>query len=62
MKTLEIEIDNEVLFKLMLTAHEKDITLNELINNILSDYIKKYEGVHNDNEGEKIKKGSNSTE
>ena len=44
-----ITIDKDILFELMLMAHEQDITFNELINNILRDYIKTYEGINNDN-------------
>ena len=32
---IEIDIDKESLFTLMLMAHEQDITLNQLIQNIL---------------------------
>jgi predicted HicB family RNase H-like nuclease len=38
-ETIEIEIEEELLFQLMLRAHEKDITLNQLIENILREYI-----------------------
>jgi predicted HicB family RNase H-like nuclease len=38
-ETVEIEIEEELLFQLMLRAHEKDITLNQLIENILREYI-----------------------
>lgn len=38
-ETIEIEIEEEQLFQLMLRAHEKDITLNQLIENILREYI-----------------------
>lgn len=32
---LEIDIDKDTLFMLMLMAHEKDITLNQLVETIL---------------------------
>jgi predicted HicB family RNase H-like nuclease len=38
-ETIEIEIEEELLFQLMLRAHEQDITLNQLIENILREYI-----------------------
>jgi predicted HicB family RNase H-like nuclease len=38
-ETIEIEVEEELLFQLMLRAHEKDITLNQLIENILREYI-----------------------
>ena len=34
-----ISLDKEVLYKLMLMAHDRDITLNQLICVILRDYI-----------------------
>lgn len=34
-----ISFDKEVLYKLMLMAHNRDITLNQLIRVILRDYI-----------------------
>lgn len=38
-ETIEIEIEEELLYQLMLRAHERDITLNQLIENILREYI-----------------------
>ena len=38
-ETIEIEIEEELLYQLMLRAHEQDITLNQLIENILREYI-----------------------
>jgi predicted HicB family RNase H-like nuclease len=38
-ETVEIEIEEELLFQLMLLAHEKDITLNQLVENILREFI-----------------------
>lgn len=36
-----IDIPNDVLFQLMLTAHQQDITLNRLVENILRETIDK---------------------
>jgi hypothetical protein len=41
--TIEIELEDDLLFKLMLRAHEQDITLNQLIDQILREYIIEYE-------------------
>jgi hypothetical protein len=41
-ETIEIEIEEELLYQLMLRAHEQDITLNQLIENILREYIDQY--------------------
>ena len=38
-ETVEIEIEEELLFQLMLLAHEQDITLNQLVENILREFI-----------------------
>ena len=43
METIEINLEHDVLFNLMLMAHERDITLNQLINQILKDFIEKVE-------------------
>ena len=42
MVKIELELDNDLLFKLMLKAHERDLTLNQFINYILKDYINTY--------------------
>ena len=34
-ETIEIKLPKKLLYKLMLMAHEQDITLNQLIENIL---------------------------
>jgi predicted HicB family RNase H-like nuclease len=34
-----LNLDRDVLYQLMLVAHEQDITLNQLIENILKEYI-----------------------
>jgi hypothetical protein len=33
--TIELELENETLFDLFMAAHNQDITLNQLIENIL---------------------------
>jgi predicted HicB family RNase H-like nuclease len=38
-ETIEIEIEEELLYQLMLLAHERDITLNQLVENILREFI-----------------------
>ena len=35
-----LDLEQDLLYKLMLMAHERDITLNQLIETILSEYIK----------------------
>jgi NTP pyrophosphatase (non-canonical NTP hydrolase) len=34
-----IEFEEDVLFQLMLIAHERDITLNQLVNEVLREFI-----------------------
>ena len=41
--TVELNLDKELLFDLMLMAHERDITLNQLIEEALREFIKQYE-------------------
>ena len=41
--TIELNLDKELLFDLMLMAHERDITLNQLIEEALREFIKQYE-------------------
>lgn len=36
---VELDLDRDTLFQLMLTAHEQDITLNQLVENILRKVI-----------------------
>jgi hypothetical protein len=38
---IEIEIQEDILFTIMCIAHERDITLNQLVNETLKDYIKR---------------------
>ena len=40
MKEVEVELEEPVLFKLMLMAHENDITLNDLVGKALKDILK----------------------
>jgi predicted HicB family RNase H-like nuclease len=35
-----LDLDKDLLYELMLMAHERDITLNQLIETILTEYIK----------------------
>ena len=37
--SMEIDIDEDLLFQVMLLAHERDITLNQYINFILSEFL-----------------------
>jgi len=43
METIELELDEQELFELMKLAHEQDITLNQLINNILQQVVDQHE-------------------
>jgi predicted HicB family RNase H-like nuclease len=42
-ETIEIDLDHDLLFQLMLEAHNQDITLNQLVENILRKYIDEHE-------------------
>jgi hypothetical protein len=48
METIELELDNEELFTLMQLAHEQDITLNQLINNVLQQVVDQYKEPEDD--------------
>jgi hypothetical protein len=39
METIELDLDDNELFRLMRLAHEQDITLNQLINNVLQSVV-----------------------
>ena len=39
--TIQIDLEDELLFQLMLRAHEQDITLNQLVENILREFIER---------------------
>lgn len=41
-ETITINIEKELLYKLMLFAHEQDITLNKCIEMALLDYIEEH--------------------
>lgn len=43
MEKIDIEIEDAVLFRLMLLAHEADVTLNKYIEIVLSDYLEEME-------------------
>ena len=43
--TIEIDLDEDLLYQLMLRAHEHDITLNQMIERILREYLDKETGV-----------------
>jgi len=38
-ETVEIDIEQELLYQSMMLAHEQDITLNQMIERILREYI-----------------------
>jgi predicted HicB family RNase H-like nuclease len=42
-ETVEIDIEQELLYQIMLLAHERDITLNQMIEHILREYIARLE-------------------
>jgi predicted HicB family RNase H-like nuclease len=44
--TIQIDLPKEELFQLMLHAHEQDITLNQLVENILRKYIEETNNEH----------------
>ena len=39
MEEIEIDLPQEVLFTLMMEAHKRDITLNQLINDIIKENL-----------------------
>ena len=41
-ETIELHLDRKELYLLMLAAHERDITLNQLIEELLRQYIKEH--------------------
>ena len=41
--SIDIELEDAQLLKLALDAHEKDITLNQHMNEVLQQYIDEYE-------------------
>ena len=40
-----IELEQDLLYQLMLMAHEQDITLNQLIEKVLREYLDRETGV-----------------
>jgi predicted HicB family RNase H-like nuclease len=36
---IEVDLPDDVLFQLMLAAHKRDITLNQLVNDILREQL-----------------------
>lgn len=48
METIEVDLTDEEFLHLARCAHERDITLNELVNSILLQHLKEVElGAHN---------------
>ena len=43
MEEVEIDLDDETLFQLMLEAHRRNITFNKLVEEILLQEIEKHE-------------------
>lgn len=43
-----LNLNREELYQLMLYAHEQDITLNQLVENILRTYIEEYNNERTD--------------
>ena len=41
-ETIELRLEHEELYLLMLAAHERDITLNQLVEEVLRQYIKEH--------------------
>ena len=41
--TIKIDLEEDVLYQLMLRAHEQDITLNQLVDRILREFIDEHE-------------------
>ena len=39
---IELRLEREELYLLMLAAHERDITLNQLVEEVLRQYIKEH--------------------
>jgi predicted HicB family RNase H-like nuclease len=41
--TVEIELDREEWYQLMMMAHERDITLNQMVEQVLREAIAQYD-------------------
>lgn len=44
MTTIDLEIEDSLLFELMKRAHEADVTLNKYIEGLLTSYLDALEG------------------
>lgn len=44
---VEIDIDDELLLQLFMRAHEQNITLNQLVENLLTEFIKEHKEQEN---------------
>jgi hypothetical protein len=42
---VEVDINDKILFNLMLLAHKENITLNKLCNNIIKKYLENQNGL-----------------
>lgn len=40
--SVEVELDREEWYQFMMLAHERDITLNQLVEKILRDFIREH--------------------
>lgn len=40
---VEVDLSDETILKLALLAHDRDITLNQMCNALLKDYIQEHE-------------------
>jgi hypothetical protein len=43
--TVELDLENDLLFELMLEAHRQDTTLNKLIEKILREFVEQQQTV-----------------
>ena len=43
--TVELDLENDLLFELMLEAHRQDTTLNKLIEKILREFVEQHRTV-----------------
>jgi hypothetical protein len=55
METIELDLSEDEMFRLMRLAHEQDITLNQLISNILQQVIDMQEEPDCDDDGYSFK-------
>ena len=40
--TIDVDLDNALLFELFMLAHERDITFNQLVENILREFLESH--------------------